>query len=163
MDDIRTGYGYDVHALEVGEKLVLGGVTFEHPVGLKGHSDADVLLHAVMDALLGAAGMKDIGHQFPDTAPEFKGADSRLLLARVREMIEEKGFQIHNVDATLIAEVPKIGPCIDQMVDHIASDLQIGDERVSVKATTSETLGFIGREEGLAAMAVATVSKQQGQ
>lgn len=159
--DIRTGYGYDVHALEAGNELVLGGVRLDYPRGLKGHSDADVLLHAIMDALLGAAGLGDIGRMFPDTDSSYKGADSRRLLREVHSMVAERNFTINNVDATLIAEAPKIQPYVKQMVTHVAEDLKLETSRISIKATTSESLGFIGREEGMAAMAVATLVKKE--
>ncbi len=158
--DLRAGYGYDVHALVAGNELVLGGVRLDYPKGLRGHSDADVLLHAVMDALLGAAGLGDIGRQFPDTDAAYEGADSRQLLREVESMITERNFAINNVDATLIAEAPKIQPHIKRMVGNIADDLKLKPSRVSVKATTSEKLGFVGREEGMAAMAVAMLLKR---
>lgn len=157
MHEIRTGYGYDVHPLREGRPLIIGGVQIEFSKGLAGHSDADVLLHAIIDALLGAAGLNDIGYQFPDSDPAYKDADSRKLLREVRKLIEKHQFTINNVDATLIAEAPKIQPYIARIKDHIASDLQIASDRISVKATTSEGLGFIGIQEGMAAMSVATL------
>lgn len=154
---IRTGFGYDVHALKEGGKLTLGGVTIPYSNGLTGHSDADVVLHAIMDALLGAAALGDIGTHFPDTDTALKGADSRKLLREVRAKLEEASCRIGNIDVTLVAEAPKIGPYINQMRTRIASDLQVDTDQVSVKATTSEGIGFVGREEGMAAQAVATI------
>ncbi len=154
MNTIRTGYGYDLHRLSKGRKLVLGGVRIPHEKGLDGHSDADVLLHAITDALLGAAAMGDIGAHFPDTDPAWKGADSRELLRITVERIREKGYRIGNVDSTVVAERPKLRPYIDRMRACIAEDLNVDADAVSVKATTSERIGMIGREEGICAMAV---------
>ncbi len=154
MNMIRTGYGYDLHRLSGGRKLVLGGVHIPHEKGLDGHSDADVLLHAITDALLGAAAMGDIGTHFPDTDPAWKGADSRELLRKTVERIREKGYRVGNVDSTVVAERPKLRPHIDRMRACIAEDLEIDPDAVSVKATTSERIGMIGREEGICAMAV---------
>lgn len=151
----RIGQGYDVHRLTEGRPLILGGVTIPWEKGLLGHSDADVLLHAIMDALLGAAALGDIGGLFPDTDVRYRGADSRVLLRRVREVLMEHHFTIGNVDATLVAQKPKIAPYIPQMRRNIAGDLEIPVDRVSVKATTEERLGFTGAEEGMAAHAVA--------
>ncbi len=153
----RIGHGYDVHRLVEERALILGGVTIPYEKGLLGHSDADVLLHAIADALLGAAAMGDIGHLFPDNDPAYKGADSRVLLRRVVEVLREKGFAIGNVDATLIAQKPKVAPYILQMREHIAADLGVAVDRVSVKATTEERLGFTGSGEGMAAHAVALI------
>ena len=151
---MRIGSGYDVHRLVENRKLIIGGVEIPHEKGLDGHSDADVLLHAVMDALLGAAALGDIGLHFPDTDEAYKGADSRVLLRKVAELIREKGYLVGNVDATVIAQRPKLRPYISQMVKNIAEDLEIMEDQVNVKATTEERLGFSGREEGIAASAV---------
>lgn len=151
---MRIGHGYDVHRLTAGRKLILGGVEIDWPLGLDGHSDADVLVHAVMDALLGAAALGDIGKLFPDTDPAYKGIDSLLLLAQVREEVAKKGYGIGNIDATIIAQKPKLAPHIPQMVKNIASVLKILENDVNIKATTEEKLGFTGREEGISAHAV---------
>ena len=155
----RIGQGYDVHRLADGRALVLGGVTVPWEKGLLGHSDADVLLHALMDALLGAAALGDIGRWFPDTDPQYRGADSRMLLRRVRQILAENGFSIGNVDMTLVAQRPKIAPYIPQMRANIAEDLRLPADAVSVKATTEERLGFTGDGSGMAAQAVALVFK----
>ena len=155
--DMRIGYGYDVHRLTEGRKLILGGVDIPHEKGLDGHSDADVLVHAIMDALLGAAALGDIGKHFPDTDPEYKGADSMKLMAHVRDLIEEKGYVIENIDATVIAQKPKLRPYIDQMEENIAKVLRIERDQINVKATTEERLGFTGREEGMAAQAICSL------
>ena len=152
---MRIGHGYDVHRLVEGRKLILGGVEVPHTLGLLGHSDADVLTHAVMDALLGAAGLGDIGRHFPDTDPAYAGADSLKLLDHVVELLEKKGYQVGNVDATILAQKPKLAPYIDQMRDNLARRMKIAPEQVNVKATTEEKLGFTGAEEGIAAHAVA--------
>jgi 2-C-methyl-D-erythritol 2,4-cyclodiphosphate synthase len=151
---MRIGHGYDVHRLVEGRKLILGGVEIPHAVGLLGHSDADVLLHAVMDALLGAAGMRDIGYHFPDTDMRYKGADSRVLLRSVKEKLDEAGYRVSNVDVTMIAQGPKLKPFIPQMTENIAADLQLDISRVNVKATTEEHLGFTGSGEGMSCHAV---------
>ena len=151
---MRIGHGYDVHRFKAGRKLVLGGVDIPFEMGLDGHSDADVLIHAVMDALLGAAALRDIGYHFPDTDMAYKGADSRMLLRRVRELLEEKGYAVSNVDATILAQKPKLKPHIPEMMEHIAADLGIDLDQVNVKATTEEGLGFTGSMEGMAAHAV---------
>jgi len=153
----RIGFGYDVHRLVEGRALVLGGVTVPYEKGLLGHSDADVLLHALMDALLGAAALGDIGHLFPDTDERYKGADSRDLLRRVAAVLSENGFSVGNVDVTLVAQKPKIAPYVRQMREHIAADLGVPLSAVSVKATTEERLGFTGSGEGMSAHAVALV------
>ena len=153
----RIGHGYDVHRLAEGRRLVLGGVEIPFARGLLGHSDADVLLHALMDALLGAAALGDIGHLFPDSDSAYERADSRALLREVGRRLGEAGFTVGNVDATLIAQRPKVAPYVEQMRRNIASDLSIPLDAVSVKATTEEGLGFTGREEGVAAHAVALV------
>lgn len=151
---MRIGSGYDVHKLVEGRKLILGGVEIPHTLGLLGHSDADVLLHAIMDALLGAAGLGDIGKHFPDTDDAYKGASSMDLLQRVSELISEKGYVIGNIDATVIAQKPKLRPYIDQMEENVAKVLGISKEQVNIKATTEEHLGFTGREEGISSQAV---------
>ena len=151
---MRIGHGYDVHRLVAGRDLILGGEKIPHSLGLDGHSDADVLLHAVMDALLGAAALRDIGWHFPDTDMRYKGADSRMLLRTVREKIHAAGYRVGNVDVTLIAQKPKLKDYIPQMMENIAADLQVALSQVNVKATTEERLGFTGREEGIACHAV---------
>lgn len=151
---MRIGSGYDVHKLVSGRDLILGGVKIEHELGLLGHSDADVLTHAIMDALLGAVASYDIGYHFPDTDERYKGVNSLELLSRVREIIGEKGYKVGNIDATVIAERPKLRPYIDEMRKNIADTLKINIDQVSIKATTEERLGFTGREEGIAANAV---------
>ena len=155
--DYRSGIGYDVHPLIKGRKLVLGGVTIPYEKGLKGHSDADVLLHAIADAVLGAAGQGDIGMHFPDTDPRFKGISSLKLLAQVGKVAGKAGFKVSNIDCVLLAEAPKIGPHRRKMCQNIAKALNVNVERVNVKATTNEGLGFIGRREGMAAYATATL------
>ncbi len=151
---MRIGHGYDVHRLVEGRDLILGGVKIAHKTGLDGHSDADVLLHAVSDALLGAAGLGDIGRHFPDTDPKYKGADSLELLRVVGEKVAAAGYRISNIDVTLIAQKPKVKDYIPQMQSNIASVLDLRVDRVNVKATTEERLGFTGREEGMACHAV---------
>ncbi|MCX5778801.1 MAG: 2-C-methyl-D-erythritol 2,4-cyclodiphosphate synthase [Elusimicrobia bacterium] len=155
---VRVGMGYDVHRLKKGRPLVLGGVSIAHPRGLDGHSDADVLIHAVMDALLGAAGMDDIGHCFPNTDARYKNISSVLLLKEVAKKLKLQKFSINNIDSTLVCEQPKIAPHIPAMKKHIAAALGIPLARVGIKATTNETMGFIGRSEGIAAMCVAALS-----
>lgn len=155
--DIRTGMGMDVHAFAPDRDLWICGVKIPHSSGLLGHSDADVALHALCDAILGAAALRDIGYHFPDTDPEYKGADSRVLLRRVAELVAAQGFSISNVDVTIIAQVPKMAPHIEDMRAAVAADLGIETGRVSVKATTTEHLGFTGRKEGIAALACATL------
>lgn len=154
----RIGQGYDCHALVAGRKLIIGGVQIEHPTGLLGHSDADVLLHAITDALFGAAALGDIGRHFSDTDPQFKGADSRMLLRAACERVRSAGFMVGNVDATIIAQAPRMAPHIARMVAHIAQDLGIAVSQVNVKAKTNERLGSLGREEGIAAEAVVLLS-----
>ena len=151
---MRIGHGYDVHKLVEGRDLILGGVKIDHHLGLLGHSDADVLLHAVSDALLGAAGLGDIGVHFPDTDPQYKGADSAKLLEIVGEKVAAAGYRISNIDVTMIAQKPKLKPHIPQMRANIAKVLNLDESRVNVKATTEEKLGFTGREEGLSCHAV---------
>ena len=154
---MRIGHGYDVHRLVEGRDLILGGVKIDFELGLLGHSDADVLLHAVSDALLGAAGLGDIGRHFPDTDPQYKGADSRVLLRHVVKLVRENGYFISNVDVTMIAQKPKLKDHIPQMVKNIAADLGVEPDRVNVKATTEEGLGFTGAMEGMAAHAVCII------
>ncbi|WP_122789913.1 2-C-methyl-D-erythritol 2,4-cyclodiphosphate synthase [Intestinibacillus sp. Marseille-P6563] len=152
--NLRIGHGYDVHRLVEGRKCILGGVEIAHETGLLGHSDADVLVHAVMDALLGAAALGDIGKLFPDTDPQWKGADSLELLRKVRARLEEAGWQVGNIDATIIAQAPRMAPHIETMRQNIAAALDIAVGQVNVKATTEEKLGFTGAKEGIAAHAV---------
>jgi 2-C-methyl-D-erythritol 2,4-cyclodiphosphate synthase len=156
---IRIGHGFDVHQLVEGRKCIIGGVDIPHEKGLKGHSDADVLLHAIRDALLGAAALGDIGKHFPDTDPRFKGIDSRELLRHVAALIKEKGYGVVNVDATVIAEEPKLAKHIVTMCENIAADIGVAADCVNVKATTTEKLGFTGRGEGIAAEAVCLIGR----
>ena len=154
---MRIGTGYDVHKLVKGRRLIIGGVEIPYEKGLLGHSDADVLVHAVMDALLGAAALGDIGKHFPDSDPKYKGADSLMLMREVRRILSENGFEVGNVDATIIAQAPKMSPHIDTMRRNIADALGLDVSQVSVKATTEERLGFTGRGEGISAQAVALI------
>ncbi|RDH87515.1 MAG: 2-C-methyl-D-erythritol 2,4-cyclodiphosphate synthase [endosymbiont of Escarpia spicata] len=156
---MRIGQGYDAHRFESGKRLLLGGVEIKHDQGLKAHSDGDVLIHALCDALLGAAGMGDIGRHFPDSASEYAGIDSRRLLQRVVELIQDAGLRVGNVDLTAVAQRPKLAPYIDTMQTRLASDLQVEPARVNVKATTTEGMGFTGRGEGIAAYAVALLEE----
>ena len=155
---MRVGMGYDVHKLVEGRKLILGGVEIPHTLGLLGHSDADVLLHAIMDALLGAAALGDIGKHFPDTDPAYKGISSMKLLEHVGKLLEEKGYVIDNIDATIIAQKPKLRPYIEEMEQNIARVLGISKEQVNVKATTEEGLGFTGTEQGISSQAICMLS-----
>lgn len=157
--NIRVGFGYDVHRLQEGLPLWLGGVRLEHHLGAVGHSDADALIHAICDALLGAAGMRDIGHHFPDTDPSLRGIDSKILLRRTVELIAQKGYRVGNVDCTVCLQAPKIGPHIDAMQQTLSQIMGVAPDEVSIKATTTERLGFVGREEGVAAYAVALLSR----
>ena len=159
MQGVRIGHGYDVHRLVEGRRLILGGVDIPWERGLLGHSDADVLTHAVMDALLGAAGLGDIGRHFPDTDPAYAGADSLRLLAHVAALLRERGFTVGNVDATVLAQRPKLAPHIPQMRDNLAQAMEVDPEQVNVKATTEEGLGFTGSGEGMAAHAVALIER----
>jgi len=154
---MRVGHGFDVHQLVAGRKLIIGGVDIPYDKGLLGHSDADVLLHAICDALLGAAGLGDIGRHFADNDEKFKNIDSRILLGVVQRLVNEQGYRIGNVDATIIAQAPKMAPHIPQMVANIADDLCVEKTAVNVKATTTEQLGYIGRGEGVAAQAVVLI------
>ncbi|HMA89024.1 MAG TPA: 2-C-methyl-D-erythritol 2,4-cyclodiphosphate synthase [Burkholderiales bacterium] len=156
---MRIGQGFDAHAFVEGRRLVLGGVTIPHARGLAGHSDADVLLHAICDALLGAAALGDIGRHFPDSDAQYKDADSRALLRAVAAKLAARGLRAANVDATVVAQAPRLAPHVAQMVANIAADLGLARDRVNVKATTTERLGFAGREEGIAALAVALVEE----
>jgi 2-C-methyl-D-erythritol 2,4-cyclodiphosphate synthase len=158
---MRVGHGYDVHALVDGRDLILGGVKIPHHKGLQGHSDADVLIHAICDALLGAAALGDIGKHFPDADAQFKNIDSRILLRHVREMLEDNGYVVSNVDATIIAQAPKLAGYVPKMVEYLADDLRVDQNQVNIKATTTEKLGFIGREEGMAVEAVALISSTE--
>lgn len=158
---IRVGQGFDVHALVQGRPLIIGGVTIPHTHGLAGHSDADVLLHAVTDAVLGAAGLGDIGRHFPDTDPAFKGADSRVLLRAAMDKVRQAGWRVVNVDATVHAQAPKIGPHAEAMVANIAHDLDIDRQMVNIKAKTNEGLGHLGRREGIAANVVALLAAEE--
>lgn len=151
---MRIGHGFDVHGLVVGRKLIVGGVEIPYHLGLAGHSDADVLLHAICDALLGAAGLGDIGRHFPDTDAGYAEIDSRRLLRAVVNLLQERGYEVVNVDATIIAQAPRMAPHIPQMGNHVAADLGIPADRINIKATTTEKLGFTGRGEGIAAEAV---------
>lgn len=161
MTDFRIGHGYDVHALRDGLRLVLGGVEIPHTQGFVAHSDGDVAIHAVCDALLGAAALGDIGLHFPDTSDDFAGIDSRILLGRVADMIRNAGYEIGNVDCTIRMQRPKLRPHIDAMRRAMADAMQIGVDRMSVKATTTERLGFEGREEGVSVSAVALIYRPQ--
>jgi len=156
---IRTGLGFDVHRLVEGRDLWLGGIKIEHSMGLLGHSDADVLIHAICDALLGAANMRDIGYHFPDTAAETKDVDSKILLRKTVELIAGKGYSVGNIDATVCAERPKINPHVPAMKACLAEVIGIDEDDISIKATTTERLGFTGREEGISAYAVVLIEK----
>lgn len=156
---IRVGMGYDVHKLVFGRSLWLGGIQLEHTLGLQGHSDADVLIHAICDALLGAANLRDIGYHFPDTSADFEGIDSKILLKRTIALLAEKGWKVGNVDATVCAERPKLNPHIEAMKVCLAPLMEVDIEDVSIKATTTERLGFTGREEGISAYAVVLIER----
>jgi 2-C-methyl-D-erythritol 2,4-cyclodiphosphate synthase len=157
---IRVGFGYDVHQLVEGRDLWLGGVKLQHSKGLLGHSDADVLIHAICDALLGAANMRDIGYHFPDSSADYKGIDSKILLAKVVDLIATKGYRVGNVDATICAEQPKLNPHIPAMQQVLAGVMGVDIDDVSIKATTTEKLGFTGREEGISAYATVLIEKE---
>jgi 2-C-methyl-D-erythritol 2,4-cyclodiphosphate synthase len=156
---IRVGFGFDVHPLKEGIPLWLGGIRLEHNKGAEGHSDADVLIHAICDALLGAANLRDIGFHFPNTAAEFKGIDSKKLLKKTVDLLDEKGYQIGNIDATLVLEKPKINPHIEEMQRVLAATMGISADDISIKATTNEKLGYVGSEEGVNAYAVALIER----
>ena len=162
MTDFRVGHGYDVHRFSDDRRLVIGGIQIPYSLGLAGHSDADVLVHAIMDALLGAAGMGDIGRMFPDTDPAFCGADSTMLLAAVIERLADAGFRVSNIDSTVVAQMPKLMPYIEPMREKLAAVCGIEKDRINIKATTEEKLGFTGRGEGIAAHAVALVIRMNG-
>lgn len=157
---IRVGFGFDVHQLKDGNDLWLGGIKLAHTKGAVGHSDADVLIHAICDALLGAAGMRDIGFHFPDTASEFKGIDSKILLDRVSQLLKKEGYSIGNIDCTLVLEQPKINPHIDEMKKTLSTILNVEVNDIGIKATTNEKMGYVGREDGACAYAVALIQKQ---
>lgn len=157
---MRIGMGYDVHRLTENRKLIIGGVDIPYSKGLLGHSDADVLLHAIMDSLLGAAALGDIGKHFPDTDPKFKGISSIDLLKEVRNLLDKEGYEIVNIDATIIAQNPKMAPYISKMIKNISSTLQIDDNLVNVKATTEEGLGFTGNEEGISSQSICLITKK---
>ncbi|MDY9917768.1 2-C-methyl-D-erythritol 2,4-cyclodiphosphate synthase [Porphyromonadaceae bacterium KH3R12] len=156
---IRVGFGYDMHRLQEGRELWIGGVKLDYEKGLLGHSDADVLIHAICDALLGAANLRDIGYHFPDTSPEYHNIDSKLLLGETMNLLGEKGYALGNIDATVCAEQPKLNPHIPAMRRKLAEVMGVSEEFISVKATTSEKMGFVGREEGITAYAVALICK----
>ena len=156
---IRVGFGFDVHQLKEGKDLWLGGIKLSHRKGAVGHSDADVLIHAICDALLGASGMRDIGFHFPDTSEEYKGIDSKILLTRVYALLKKEGYSIGNIDCTLVLEQPKINPHIDDMKKTLASILNIEVNDIAIKATTNEKMGYVGREEGVCAYAVVIIQK----
>ena len=158
--NIRVGYGYDVHRLEEEAEFWLGGIKIPHSKGAVGHSDADVLIHVICDALLGAANLRDIGFHFSDQDPAFKGIDSKILLAQVTELIRGKGFDVGNIDATICLQVPKINPHIPEMMKVLAGVMKISEEDISIKATTTEKLGFVGTEEGVSAHAVVLIFKE---
>lgn len=157
---MRVGFGYDVHRFAEGRDLWLGGIKIEHPVGLAGHSDADVLIHALCDAILGAANLRDIGFHFPDNADEYKNVDSKILLKEVMKIVREKGYEFGNADCTVAAEYPKLNPHIPAMRNMLAEVMEVDADDISIKATTSEKMGFVGREEGLAAYAVVLIQKR---
>lgn len=157
---IRVGFGYDMHQLKEGRELWLGGIKLEHEKGLLGHSDADVLIHAICDALLGAANMRDIGYHFPDNAGEYKNIDSKILLKQTVELIREKGYEIGNIDSTICAEQPKMKPHIPMMQEVMAKIMGIDIDNISIKATTSEKMGFVGRQEGITAYATVLIEKR---
>lgn len=157
---IRIGHGYDVHKLVPNRKLIIGGVTIPHEMGLLGHSDADVLCHAIADAILGAAGKRDIGHHFPDSDPQYSGISSLFLLSKVEELIRNDGYAVGNIDCTIIAQAPKMSPYIVNMMENIAKTLNISKEDINIKATTEEKLGFTGRKEGISVHAVCIIEKK---
>lgn len=156
---LRVGFGYDVHKLVEDRELWLGGIKIEHTLGLLGHSDADVLIHAICDALLGAANMRDIGYHFPDTAGEYKNIDSKILLRKTMKLIRDAGYELENIDATVAAERPKLNPHIPEMKRVLAETMSVDEEDISIKATTTEKLGFSGRQEGIAAYATVLIRK----
>ena len=157
---IRVGFGYDMHRFAEGRELWIGGVKLAHSRGLSGHSDADVLIHAICDALLGAANLRDIGYHFPDTSPDYKDADSKILLRKCISLLYEKGYRVGNIDSTVCAEQPKLNPYIPAMQQVLAKLMDLDSDAISIKATTSEKMGFVGREEGITAYAVALIEKR---
>ncbi len=159
--NIRVGFGYDMHRFEQGRTLWIGGVKIDYPMGLKGHSDADVLIHAICDALLGAASLRDIGYHFPDTADDFLNINSKILLKKTVELLRDKGYEVGNIDATICAEKPKMNPHIPEMVSVLSHCMRIDEDAISIKATTSEKMGFVGREEGITSYAVALIHKNR--
>ena len=156
---MRIGFGYDIHRLQTGRELWIGGIRLDHKMGLLGHSDADVLIHAICDALLGAANLRDIGHHFSDTSSEFKQIDSKILLRKTVDLLKEKGYSVGNIDTTVCVEQPKLNPHIPQMQQVLSEIMNVDIDAISIKATTSEKMGFVGREEGIAAYAVALILK----
>ena len=160
IKDIRTGIGLDIHAFADDRKLILGGIEIKHDKGLAGHSDADALLHAITDALLGSISLGDIGTHFPDDDPRYKNADSTVFLKKANELLRNRGYFVNNIDSVVMLQQPKISPYVQKMKDKIAKILDIGTERISIKATTTEKLGFVGREEGISVMAVVTVVRK---
>lgn len=161
MGKIRVGFGYDVHVLAEGEELWLGGIKLDYSKGLVGHSDADVLIHAICDALLGAANLRDIGYQFPDTSDAYEGIDSKILLHKTMQLLKNKGYEFGNIDVTVCAEQPKLNPHIEKMKDKLAEVIGTDMDNISIKATTTEKLGFTGRGEGISAYAVALIEKKE--
>lgn len=158
--DLRTGIGFDVHAFAEGRKLILGGIEIQHSKGLAGHSDADALLHAITDAILGSISLGDIGTHFPDDDPRYKNADSTVFLKKAHELIRNRGYYLNNIDAVVMLQQPKIAPYVQKMKEKISKILDIGLDRISIKATTTEKLGFVGREEGVSVMAVVAVVRK---
>lgn len=158
--NIRVGFGYDVHRLEVGEEFWLGGILIPHEKGAVGHSDADVLIHTICDALLGAANMRDIGFHFPDTSADYKGIDSKILLKDVMKLLRDESYELGNIDATIALEKPKVNPHVEEMIQTLAKVMEVEVSQISIKATTSEKLSFVGREEGVSAYAVALIQKK---
>ncbi|MGD2117271.1 MAG: 2-C-methyl-D-erythritol 2,4-cyclodiphosphate synthase [Chromatiales bacterium] len=156
---MRIGQGYDAHQFEAGRQLVLGGVAIEHEFGLKAHSDGDVMIHALCDALLGAAGLGDIGRHFPDSSDDYKNIDSRVLLRHVVALLRQQNFRVHNADVTIVAQAPKLAGYIQQMCANLAADLEVSISQVNVKATTTEHMGFVGRKEGIASYAVVLLNE----
>ncbi len=156
---MRVGFGFDVHRLEFGKDLILGGVHIPHEAGLSGHSDADVLIHAIVDALLGAAGLGDIGSHFPDSEARFKDANSREFLKHVAQLLSDSGFSISNLDATVVAEAPRLSPYVSSMKQNLSDELGMDADRINIKATTNERMGFVGRQEGIAAYAIVSLNE----
>lgn len=156
---IRTGFGYDIHQLVEGEEFWLGGIKIQHSKGAKGHSDADVLIHAICDAILGAANLRDIGFHFPDTDPKYKGVDSKILLSDTMKLVRDKGYELGNIDATICLEKPRINPHIPEMISTLAQVMDVDKDDISIKATTSEKMSFVGREEGIKAYTVVLIYK----